>query len=64
MATTSTRPRAASPIVSGRSTHVGDSEKDRDAAAAAGVGTFVWARDFFGWDPRGPRAASRLPSGA
>ena len=31
------------------STHVGDSEKDRDAAAAAGVGTFVWARDFFGW---------------
>jgi len=48
MATTSTRPRAASPIVSGRSTHVGDSEKDRDAAAAADVGTFVWARDFFG----------------
>jgi D-glycero-D-manno-heptose 1,7-bisphosphate phosphatase len=33
----------------GASTHVGDSEKDRDAAAAAGVGTFVWARDFFGW---------------
>jgi FMN phosphatase YigB (HAD superfamily) len=32
------------------STHVGDSEKDRDAALAAGVGTFVWARDFFGWD--------------
>jgi FMN phosphatase YigB (HAD superfamily) len=32
------------------STHVGDSEKDRDAAMAAGVGTFVWARDFFGWD--------------
>jgi histidinol-phosphate phosphatase family protein len=31
------------------STHVGDSPKDRDAAAAAGVGTFVWARDFFGW---------------
>jgi len=31
------------------STHVGDSEKDRDAAAAAGVGTFVWARDFFAW---------------
>ena len=31
------------------STHVGDSEKDRDAAAAAGVGTFVWAREFFGW---------------
>ena len=31
------------------STHVGDSEKDRDAAGAAGVGTFVWARDFFGW---------------
>jgi D-glycero-D-manno-heptose 1,7-bisphosphate phosphatase len=33
----------------GWSTHVGDSEKDRDAARAAGVGTFVWARDFFGW---------------
>jgi D-glycero-D-manno-heptose 1,7-bisphosphate phosphatase len=32
------------------STHVGDSEKDRDAAASAGVGTFVWARDFFAWD--------------
>jgi histidinol-phosphate phosphatase family protein len=31
------------------STHVGDSPKDRDAAAAAGVGTFVWAKDFFGW---------------
>jgi D-glycero-D-manno-heptose 1,7-bisphosphate phosphatase len=33
----------------GASTHVGDSEKDRDAAAAAGVGRFVWAREFFGW---------------
>ena len=33
----------------GASTHVGDSEKDRDAAAAAGVGTFVWAREFFDW---------------
>jgi D-glycero-D-manno-heptose 1,7-bisphosphate phosphatase len=31
------------------STHVGDAEKDRQAAAAAGIGTFVWARDFFGW---------------
>lgn len=31
------------------STHVGNSWKDRDAAAAAGVGTFVWAQDFFGW---------------
>jgi histidinol-phosphate phosphatase family protein len=29
------------------STHVGDSDKDRDAARAAGIGTFVWARDFF-----------------
>lgn len=35
----------------GASTHVGDSEKDCDAATAAGVGTFVWARDFFGWAP-------------
>ena len=33
----------------GASTHVGDSEKDRDAAVAAGVGRFVWAREFFGW---------------
>ena len=31
------------------STHVGDSERDREGAASAGVGTFVWARDFFGW---------------
>ena len=35
----------------GESTHVGDSEKDRDPAAAAGVGTFVWAPEFFGWAP-------------
>jgi histidinol-phosphate phosphatase family protein len=33
----------------GASTYVGDVDKDREAAAAAGVGTFVWARDFFGW---------------
>jgi histidinol phosphatase-like enzyme len=31
------------------STHVGDSPKDRDAAAAAGLGAFVWAAEFFGW---------------
>jgi histidinol phosphatase-like enzyme len=31
------------------STHVGNADKDREAAAAAGVGTFVWAHDFFGW---------------
>jgi len=31
------------------STHVGDSVKDRDAALAAGIGTFVWPREFFGW---------------
>lgn len=31
------------------STHVGDAAKDRDAARAAGIGTFVWARDFFAW---------------
>jgi histidinol-phosphate phosphatase family protein len=35
------------------STHVGDSLKDRGAAEAAGVGTFVWARDFFGWPADG-----------
>jgi hypothetical protein len=28
---------------------VGDSDKDREAAARAGVGRFVWAHDFFGW---------------
>lgn len=33
----------------GASTHVGDADKDRAAARAAGVGTFVWARAFFGW---------------
>ena len=32
------------------SLHVGDSEKDRAAAAAAGVGAFVWAQEFFGGD--------------
>lgn len=32
------------------SLHVGDSAKDRAAAAAAGVGSFMWARDFFGCD--------------
>jgi D-glycero-D-manno-heptose 1,7-bisphosphate phosphatase len=31
------------------SAHVGDADKDRDAAHAAGVGRFVWAREFFGW---------------
>jgi D-glycero-D-manno-heptose 1,7-bisphosphate phosphatase len=32
-----------------RSTHVGDADKDRLAADAAGVGTFIFAREFFGW---------------
>jgi histidinol phosphatase-like enzyme len=31
------------------STHVGDAEKDREAARAASIGRFVWAKDFFGW---------------
>jgi D-glycero-D-manno-heptose 1,7-bisphosphate phosphatase len=31
------------------STHVGDAAKDREAASAAGVGTFIAAREFFGW---------------
>ena len=31
------------------STHVGDADKDRAAARAAGIGTFVWAREFFAW---------------
>jgi D-glycero-D-manno-heptose 1,7-bisphosphate phosphatase len=33
----------------GASLHVGDSDKDRQAAARAGIGRFAWARDFFGW---------------
>jgi histidinol-phosphate phosphatase family protein len=40
---------AAHRVALAASTHVGDSTKDRDAAAAAGIATFVWARDFFGW---------------
>lgn len=32
------------------STMVGDQEVDAAAARAAGVGTFAWARDFFGWE--------------
>jgi histidinol-phosphate phosphatase family protein len=35
------------------STHVGDSDKDREAAAAAGIAAFVPARDFFGWPTDG-----------
>jgi len=31
------------------SLHVGDSDRDQAAASRAGVGQFVWARDFFGW---------------
>jgi D-glycero-D-manno-heptose 1,7-bisphosphate phosphatase len=33
----------------GVSTHVGDSQKDRDAAHAAGLAHFIWAHDFFNW---------------
>jgi histidinol-phosphate phosphatase family protein len=32
-----------------QSTAVGDQEVDEQAARAAGVGRFVYARDFFGW---------------
>ena len=31
------------------STMVGDQQADEQAAAAAGVGKFIYARDFFGW---------------
>ncbi len=31
------------------STMVGDQEIDAQAARAAGVGRFIWAREFFGW---------------
>jgi histidinol-phosphate phosphatase family protein len=40
---------AAHGIDLARSLHVGDSEKDREAAQAAGIGRFAWGRDFFGW---------------
>jgi len=43
------------------STHVGDAEKDRVAATAAGVGTFVPAREFFGWYPSPAGASAPRP---
>jgi histidinol-phosphate phosphatase family protein len=36
-------------IALAESTHVGDSDKDRDAAAAAGIADFRRAADFFAW---------------
>ena len=33
-----------------RSTMVGDTASDQACAGAAGVGRFIWAHDFFGWD--------------
>tara|TARA_Y100000588_G_scaffold39928_2_gene38156 strand:- start:22904 stop:23320 length:417 start_codon:yes stop_codon:yes gene_type:complete len=33
------------------STMVGDSDIDRQSAGDAGIGTFIWAHEFFGWDP-------------
>jgi D-glycero-D-manno-heptose 1,7-bisphosphate phosphatase len=33
----------------GRSTHVGDADKDREAARRAGIPVFYFASDFFGW---------------
>ncbi len=45
---------AAHGIDLAASTHVGDSDEDRDAAAAAGITTFAWARAFF--PPRPPTA--------
>jgi histidinol-phosphate phosphatase family protein len=38
---------AAHAVDLGTSVHVGDSDKDRQAAAAAGISTFYWAWDFF-----------------
>ena len=40
---------AAHDIALAASTHVGDSDKDRDAAAAAGIADFRRAADFFAW---------------
>jgi histidinol-phosphate phosphatase family protein len=36
-------------IALAQSTHVGDSDKDRASAAAAGIADFRRADDFFGW---------------
>lgn len=38
---------AAHGVDLGASVHVGDADKDREAAAAAGIPTFYWAWDFF-----------------
>jgi len=32
-----------------RSLHVGDADKDREAARRAGIPVFHFASDFFGW---------------
>jgi histidinol-phosphate phosphatase family protein len=40
---------AAHGVALARSTHVGDSDKDREAAATAGIADFRRAADFFGW---------------
>ncbi len=38
---------AAHAVDLAASVHVGDSDKDRDAAATAGIPTFCWASEFF-----------------
>jgi histidinol-phosphate phosphatase family protein len=41
---------AAYGVEMAESTMVGDQEIDAEAARSAGVGRFVWASEFFGWD--------------
>jgi len=40
---------AAYPVDLGRSIHVGDADKDREAADRTGIPVFHFASDFFGW---------------
>jgi histidinol phosphatase-like enzyme len=45
---------AAHGIDLAASRHVGDTEKDRLAAGAAGIGAFRWAAELFGWPLTSP----------
>lgn len=38
---------------------VGDSPVDRELAVTAGMERFLWAEEFFEWDPRPPRWSAR-----
>ena len=51
---------AAYGVDLGRSAHVGDADKDREAARRAGIQVFHFASDFFGWSSRGAAPARPL----